>query len=312
MKQQRNLSTSSNWQTSWPAPAKLNLFLHVVGRRQDGMHMLQTVFRFLDHGDTLRFTPRTDERIELATPLPGVPAAVDLTVRAARALRAATGNKQGVDIHIDKNLPLGAGLGGGSSNAATTLLALNQLWQTGLSSAQLQQLGLQLGADVPIFIHGQAAFAEGVGERFTPVHLPPAWYLVLTPPLSVSTAAIFAAPELRRDTPRLLPAYWHPGLGGNDLEAVACQRHPVIAEYLAWLRQFAPARMTGSGASVFAEFDDLNTARQTYARLPADMQGFLARGLDHNPALDNAHNLHGAATSAATAEPKPGSRSPRN
>lgn len=274
------------WQRSWPAPAKLNLFLHVVGRRADGLHLLQTVFRFLDHGDTLRFAPRADGRIVLANPLPGVPQEQDLTVRAAAALQAAAGIRQGVDIHLDKRLPMGGGLGGGSSDAATVLLALNHLWQADLPSAALQALGLRLGADVPVFIFGQAAFAEGVGERFSPVQLPPAWYLVLVPPVSVPTAQIFAAPELRRDAPPILPADWQPGMGGNDLEPVACRRYPVIAEHLAWLRQFAPARMSGSGACVFAEFDDEAAARRAHAALPAAMQGFLARGLARNPALD--------------------------
>jgi 4-diphosphocytidyl-2-C-methyl-D-erythritol kinase len=276
------------WQRDWPAPAKLNLFLHVVGRRSDGLHLLQTVFRFLDHGDTLRFSPRTDARIVLTTPLPGVPPEQDLTVRAARLLQAQAhcGIQQGVDIQLTKRLPMGGGLGGGSSNAATVLLALNQLWHAGLSSTELQALGLQLGADVPIFIHGQAAFAEGVGERFTNVALPPAWYLVLVPPISVPTAQIFAASDLRRDTPRIAAQDWRPGMGDNDLQPVACRLYPVIAEYLAWLNRFAPARMSGSGACVFAEFADAAAARRAHAALPAHMQGFVARGLERNPVLD--------------------------
>lgn len=273
-----------DWQQPWPAPAKINLFLHVVGRRADGLHLLQTVFRFLDQADQLHFSPRTDGRIVLATPLPGVPAEQDLTVRAATALQAVAGIRQGVEIHLDKRLPLGGGLGGGSSDAATVLLALNQLWQAGLSQAALQALGLRLGADVPVFIFGQAAFAEGVGECLRPVLLPPAWYLVLTPPVSVPTARIFADPELRRDTLAISPADWRPGMGGNDLQPVACRHYPIIAEYLAWLQQFAPARMSGSGACVFAGFDDEAAARRAHAALPATMQGFLARGLLRNPA----------------------------
>ena len=181
----------NEWQRDWPAPAKINLFLHVVGRRADGYHLLQTVFRFLDFADTLRCEPRSDGRVLLATPLPGVPPQADLTVRAALALRAATGATAGVTLHVEKRLPMGGGLGGGSSDAATTLLALNRLWQTGLDSQQLQRIGLALGADVPIFVHGHAAFAEGVGERFADVVPPPAWYLLLVPEVTVPTPEIF-------------------------------------------------------------------------------------------------------------------------
>ena len=273
------------WQSGWPAPAKLNLFLHVVGRRADGYHLLQTVFRFLDFGDTLSFSPRDDDRILLAAPLPGVPVEQDLTVRAARLLRRAAGVELGVDIRLVKRLPLGGGLGGGSSDAASVLLALNRLWETKLSSAQLQRLGLELGADVPIFIHGHAAFAEGVGERFVDVALPPAWYLVLTPPVAVPTAEIFKAPDLSRATPAIAAADWRPGMGGNDLEPVACRLYPEVARHLAWLRQFGPARMSGSGACVFAEFATPDAAHAAHARLPAEMRGFVARGLDRHPAL---------------------------
>ncbi len=180
---------------------------------------------------------------------------------------------------------MGGGLGGGSSDAATVLLALNRLWGLHWSSGELQQLGLELGADVPIFIHGRAAFAEGVGEHFCDVVLPPACYLVLIPPAAVPTAEIFAAPELRRDTPRINSAAWQSGMGGNDLEPVACRLYPVIAQHLAWLRQFGQARMSGSGACVFAEFATAEAAHAALATLPAGMQGFVARGLDRNPAL---------------------------
>lgn len=278
---------SPDWQSDWPAPAKLNLFLHVVGRRTDGLHLLQTVFRFIDRADTLRFSPRTDARIVLATPLPGVPPAQDLTVRAALALQQATGTQQGADIHLEKRLPMGGGLGGGSSDAATVLLALNQLWRTGLTSAQLQSIGLTLGADVPVFIHGRAAFAEGVGERFSDVSLPPAWYLVLVPPVSVPTAQIFRSSDLRRDTPAMAAADWRPGMGGNDLEPVACALYPEIAAHLAWLNRHAaltPARMSGSGACVFAEFPEEAGARRAHAALPEGMTGFVAQGLDRHPA----------------------------
>ena len=188
------------WESTWPAPAKLNLFLHVVGRRADGYHLLQTVFRFIDRADQLHFAPRADEQIVLATPTPGVAPDSDLTVRAARLLQAATGCRQGATIRLTKQLPMGGGLGGGSSDAATVLLALNQLWQTGLSRPEMERLGLQLGADVPVFIHGRNTFAEGVGEAFTDVELPPATYLVLHPAVNVPTGVIFGAPELRRDS----------------------------------------------------------------------------------------------------------------
>lgn len=268
----------------WPAPAKLNLFLHVVGRRADGYHLLQTVFRFIDRADAISFAPRADGRIVLATPLPGVAPETDLTVRAARLLQQASGCKHGVTIHLDKLLPMGGGLGGGSSDAATVLLALNHLWQTGLSRGELERLGLALGADVPVFIHGRNSFAEGVGESFTDLDLPPASYLVLQPPAQVPTATIFSAPELRRDTPPLRPADWRPGLGGNDLQAVACARFPAVAEHLAWLRQFAPlAMMTGSGACVFAAFADRAAAEAVRAALPAGWIGWVADGLAAHP-----------------------------
>jgi len=273
------------WQREWPAPAKLNLFLHVVGRRADGYHLLQTVFRFLDIGDSLSFAPRQDGRIVPASAVPGVPPEQDLCVRAARALQQAAGLSRGVDIRLSKRIPVGGGLGGGSSDAATTLLVLNHLWASGLSSIELQELGLALGADVPIFVHGHAAFAEGVGERFVDVDLPPAWYLVLVPPVAVPTAQIFAAPDLRRDTPAISASAWRPGMGGNDLEPVACRLYPPVAEHLAWLRRFGTARMSGSGACVFAEFATAAAAEAAHATLPAGMNGFVAGGRDRSPAL---------------------------
>lgn len=273
----------SDWDREWPAPAKLNLFLHVVGRRADGYHLLQTVFRFLDFGDALRCEPRTDGSIVRVDPLPGVPPETDLVVRAALALRAATGSVTGVSLHLDKRLPMGGGLGGGSSDAATTLLALNRLWGTGLDSLQLQRIGLALGADVPIFVHGHAAFAEGVGERFTDVALPPAWYLVLVPAAAVPTPEIFRSAQLRRDTPVIAARDWHPGFGRNDLEPVACTLYPEVARHLDWLRQFGDARMSGSGACCFVGFGTEAAARTAMAALPADMRGFVAAGMDRHP-----------------------------
>jgi len=275
----------NEWQRDWPAPAKINLFLHVVGRRADGYHLLQTVFRFLDVGDTLRCEPRGDGRIVLATPLPGVAPEADLTVRAATALRAATGATSGVTLHLTKCLPLGGGLGGGSSDAATTLLALNRLWATGLDTVGLQRIGLALGADVPVFVHGHSCFAEGVGERFTDVSLPPAWYLVLVPAVAVPTPEIFRSPRLRRDTPAITAADWRPGFGHNDLEAVAGALYPEVARHLDWLRQHGDARMSGSGACCFVDFATEAAARTALAALPGDMAGFVARGMDRHPLL---------------------------
>ena len=275
----------SDWDRAWPAPAKINLFLHVVGRRADGYHLLQTVFRFLDYGDTIRCEPRSDGRIVLANPLPGVPAAADLTFRAAEALRSATGATAGVTLHVEKRLPMGGGPGGGSSDAATTLMALNRLWHTGLDSLQLQHIGLALGADVPVFIHGRTVFAEGVGEHFTDLSLPAAWYLVLVPGVAVPTQEIFRSPDLRRDTVPIAAADLRPGFGHNDLEAVACTLYPEVARHLEWLRQHGDARMSGSGACCFAEFAGESAAKIALAALPADMRGFIAAGMDRHPLL---------------------------
>ena len=267
----------------YPAPAKLNLFLHVVGRRADGYHLLQSVFRFIDFGDELEFLVRTDGVIRQATPIPGVDPEQDLCVRAARLLQQHSGTALGADIHLHKRLPMGGGLGGGSSDAATTLLALNQLWATGLSRAELQALGLRLGADVPVFIFGNNAFAEGIGEILSPITVDCPWYLVLTPPVHVSTPDIFRDEGLTRNT-KLLRMRDFPGsTTRNDLQAVVCRRHPEVKQHLDWLEQYAPARMTGSGACVFAEFADQQAALDTLTGLPDKMSGFVAKGLDRHP-----------------------------
>ena len=276
-----------HWESLWPAPAKLNLFLHVVGRRADGYHLLQTVFRFIDRSDQLRFAPRKDGAVVLATPIPGVPPETDLTVRAARLLQDATRCRQGVTISLEKHLPMGGGLGGGSSDAATVLLALNHLWQTGLSRVQLEKLGLQLGADVPVFVHGRNTFAEGVGESFSDVELPAATYLVLHPAVNVPTAAIFGAPELKRDTATIDPAAWRYGEGHNDLEPVACVKFAPVAEALGWLKTQVPsAMMTGSGACVFAAFASRAAAEDVLSRCPAGQLAWLADGLSQHPLAD--------------------------
>ncbi len=268
---------------SWPAPAKLNLFLHVLGRRDDGYHRLQTVFQFLDHGDELSFELRDDGLIARPEGAAAVAEAQDLVVRAALALKAATGCALGANIRVLKRTPLGAGLGGGSSDAATTLVALNQLWRTGLDKEALAALGLKLGADVPVFVHGFAAWAEGVGETLTPVTLPEPWYAVIAPDVQVSTAAIFAAPELRRDhAPITLEDYEH-GAGSNDCAPVTCARYPEVAAALAWLSRAAPARMSGTGAAVFAAFADERAARAAIAGIPQNWCGFAARGLNLSP-----------------------------
>jgi 4-diphosphocytidyl-2-C-methyl-D-erythritol kinase len=275
------------WSDAWPAPAKLNLFLHVVGRRPDGYHLLQTVFRLIDLEDTLRFAPRDDGAVRLATPLPGVDEAADLTVRAARLLQAETGTTRGVTIAVDKRIPMGGGLGGGSSDAATTLLALNALWGLGVPRERLAALGLRLGADVPFFLFGRNAFAEGVGEVLAPLDLPPAWYLVITPQVSVPTQEIFSDPGLTRNTKPVKIAVFFAGDGPgfrNDLEPVAVRKYPAVGRALEWLRSAGAAgRMSGSGASVFAAFSDEAAARRAAEGVPEGMRAFVAKGLDAHP-----------------------------
>jgi 4-diphosphocytidyl-2-C-methyl-D-erythritol kinase len=275
--------------TTWPAPAKLNLFLYITGRRADGYHNLQTLFQFLDYGDTLTIEVDDSGEITLLTPVAGVPDAQNLIVRAAALLReraAALGSlpdAAGAKIAIEKRLPLGGGLGGGSSNAATVLVALNHLWQTGLSLGQLAELGLQLGADVPVFVHGFAAFAEGVGEQLTPVNPAEKWYLVMHPGVSIATPLVFNDPELTRDTPareisQLLSTEFH-----NDCEPVVRNRFREVEQLVSWLLEYAPSRLTGTGACVFAEFDTESAARQVLELAPKNLQGFVARGVNISP-----------------------------
>ena len=271
---------------SFPAPAKLNLFLHVVGRRSDGYHLLQTVFRFVDYGDSLAFAIRDDGAIRRVNPLPGVDPEQDLTVRAARLLQQETGCRLGAEITLEKRLPMGGGLGGGSSDAATVLLALNRLWNLNLSRKALQELGLRLGADVPVFVFGESAFAEGVGEKLQPVALPPAWYVVLAPSVVVSTPEIFASGELTRDTKPIKMSDFSTGCGRNDLEPVVCRKYPQVAECLDWLKAFGNARMTGSGACVFAAFSSQEEANRVFFMKPAQMAGFIAKGMDRHPLHD--------------------------
>lgn len=274
---------------SWPAPAKLNLFLHVTGRRPDGYHTLQTLFQFLDYGDRLQFTPTADGHILRSNPLPGVPEESDLTARAARLLRETTGVPSGVTIGLDKRLPLGGGLGGGSSDAATTLLALNQLWNCGLNLDQLADLGLKLGADVPVFVRGHAAWAEGVGEVLAPAEPPESWYVVLAPSVAVSTAAVFTAfdreTDLTLERPPLTIRDFHAGRARNDLEPVVRRLYPEVDNALTWLGKFGDARMTGSGACVFVPVESEARGREILATRPEarEINGFVARGRNVHP-----------------------------
>jgi len=267
----------------YPAPAKLNLFLHIVGRRPDGYHLLQSVFRFIDFGDELGFDIRDDGQIHHLNPIPGIEPESDLCVRAARLLQKHSGSSKGANIDLIKRLPMGGGLGGGSSDAATTLIALNHLWQTGLSRIELQQLGLSLGADVPVFVFGQSAFAEGIGEILSPIELENPWYVVLTPPVHVSTPEVFRDEGLTRDTEMIRMRDFKSAVTRNDLQTVVCRRYPEVNNYLEQLSEFAPARMTGSGACVFAEFESEEIARNALKKIPDTLSGFVAKGLSQHP-----------------------------
>ncbi len=271
---------------AWPAPAKLNLMLRIVGRRPDGYHELQTVFRFIDLADTLQFRVRADGVLRRMRDLPGVSEQQDLVMRAARLLQRRGGTSLGADISLDKRIPVGAGLGGGSSDAATALVALNRLWGLDYTEDQLADLGLFLGADVPVFVRGRAAWAEGVGEKISPVDLPRAWYLVLFPDCHVSTAAVFNDPELTRNSARIKIADFLAGDQVNDCISVVSRRYPAVAEALRWLSEYARARLTGTGASVFAEFTDQASAQRVAEALPADLRGQVVRGLARSPLLD--------------------------
>lgn len=261
-----------------PAPAKLNLFLHITGRRADGYHELQTLFQFLDHADELGFALREDGEIHLRTPIDGVPHDSNLIVRAARLLQQESGTTLGADIWLDKRLPMGGGIGGGSSDAATTLLGLNHLWQTGLDEDRLAALGLRLGADVPVFVRGRAAFAEGVGEQLQAVELSEPWFLVAVPQVFVSTAEVFSAPELTRHTPPIKVRSLLEGGGHNDCQPVVEARYPEVRNALILLNKFVPARLTGTGACVFGSFPNRDDADKVARQLPATLPSFVAQG----------------------------------
>ena len=314
---------SQPFSVPYAAPAKLNLMLRVVGRRPDGYHLLQTVFRFIDYGDTLRFRLRDDGVIARVNAIAGVPHDSDLCVRAARLLQQVSGTRMGADIHLEKHLPMGAGLGGGSSDAATTLLALNALWKTGIPRIQLVDLSVKLGADVPVFVFGENALAEGIGEQLHALDLPPAWYVVLCPPVAVPTAVVFSHPELKRYSEKVTIQGFIGGMSVgnesiivNDLQPLVVTLYPEVARHLTWLTEHAaqincsqhaaqssaqhaapnsaqhgPALMTGSGACVFAPFGSEAEARRVIAQLPADMQGFVAQGLQRHPLYDLGNSL---------------------
>lgn len=271
---------------AWPAPAKLNLFLHIVGRRADGYHLLQTVFQFLDHGDSLSFESLPGSEIRRGDGPDGVPENEDLCVRAARRLQRESAVREGVSIRLDKRLPMGGGLGGGSSDAATTLVALNRLWRLGLSEDDLAAIGLELGADVPVFVRGRAAWAEGVGERLQAIEsLPEPWYAVINPPVHIVTAELFADPKLTRDCAPLTIRAFLSGEGGNVFEPVVRERYPEVGAALECLERFAPARLTGTGACVFAAFPGADEARRALDLLPQAWKGFVARGVNRSPLL---------------------------
>ena len=302
----------------WPAPAKLNLFLRITGQREDGYHELQTVFLFLDHVDELEFRIRDDGVIRRLTRLAGVSENDDLVLRAARLLKAESRIGLGADITVHKAIPMAAGLGGGSSDAATTLVALNRLWMLGMSSDELQRLGLTLGADVPVFVRGEAAWAEGVGERLTPIELHELWYLVVCPECRVSTADVFSAPALTRDSPPMKIANFCPestaeparflprdimGRIGNDCEAVVRARYPEVAELLDYLSAHGPARMTGTGGAVFIPAVDEQHARSLASKLPRRWHSIVARGLNRSPLWCEDRQTSGIGFEAGSARP---------
>ena len=268
---------------SWLAPAKINRFLHITGQREDGYHELQTVFQFLDFSDELSFKILDSNEIVHANPLPGVKIEDDLTVKAARLLQYETGCQQGVEISINKKLPMGGGLGGGSSDAATTLVALNQLWQLKIELTDLARLGLQLGADVPIFVQGVAAWAEGIGEDISPIKLDEPYFVVLIPEVSVSTADIFSSPLLERNCTPINISQFLSGQGENICEPIVCKLYPEVDDAIQWLRQFSHARMTGTGACVFAPFETQTEALDVLRKKPVQFDGFVAKGHNISP-----------------------------
>ena len=268
---------------AWPSPAKVNLFLHITGRRDDGYHEIQTAFQFLDYSDSLEFQVQQSSAIELLTPLKGVKNESNLIIRAAKCLQSHTDSKQGAKISIEKRLPIGGGLGGGSSNAATTLIALNHLWQTKLTTTKLAQLGLTLGADVPVFIHGYAAWAEGIGEKLTPISPAEPWYVVIVPDCQVSTAEVFSSQELTRDCEPITISRFLSGEVINVCERVVLKNYSAVSQAVDWLNRYGKSRMSGTGACVFAGFDSQVQAQQVLEDLPSHWRGFIAKGCNQSP-----------------------------
>lgn len=271
----------------WPAPAKLNLFLHITGQRHDGYHEIQTVFQFLDFYDELFFNIRSDHQIILKNPIAGIADQENLVIKAAQKLQSVSKNTGGVNIFLRKHIPIGSGLGGGSSNAATTLVALNKLWKLNLSQTELLQLGLELGADVPVFINGHAAWAEGIGDKLTPINLPEVWHVVIIPPVAISTAKIFSATELTRNTgPITIHQFLaHQPVTHNDCEPLVKKLYPAVAEALDWLSQFAPAKLTGTGSCVFASLETQEEACAIVEKVPKSFRAFSAKGINISPLL---------------------------
>lgn len=274
----------------WPAPAKLNLMLHITGRRGDGYHLLQTVFQLVDYSDELSFEVRQSGDLHRLTPIPGVDTQDDLIIRAARLLQQRSGCSQGVAISIEKRLPMGGGLGGGSSDAATTLVALNHLWGVGVDVSELAALGGELGADVPVFVHGNTAWAEGVGDILQPIELPQSWYLVVKPPLEIATAKLFSDQELKRDCSPITIADFIVGDRLNVFTAVVKKRYPTVAEMMDLLEEFGDVSLTGTGACLFLRFETKQQATETARQIPQQWDFFVAQGLNRSPLyrrLDN-------------------------
>lgn len=274
---------NSGWGETWPAPAKLNLLLRIIGRRGDGYHLLQTVFQFIDLADQITFYPRRDGQVRLQAPLPGIAEADDLAVRAARLLKYNSRSSEGVDIEIEKLLPIGGGLGGGSSDAATTLVVLNRLWKLGYTMQELMDLGLQLGADVPIFVYGQAAWAEGVGEKVQPIDPPESWYLLLVPPCQVATGKIFSSGNLTRDNKPITITGFYSGMNRNDCLGVVSEMYPDVGRALETLSRYGDARLTGTGSCVFLVCDERDSAFEIAAELKKQYTVYVVKGCNRSP-----------------------------
>ncbi len=277
--------------TTWPSPAKLNLFLHITGQRENGYHDLQSVFQLLDYGDSLTFDVNNSGKIRIESNINAIPLQENIIYKAATLLQTYAKCSLGCDITLNKVLPMGGGVGGGSSNAATTLVALNHLWRLGLSTQALQSLGLQLGADVPIFVFGQNAFAEGVGEKLSGISLPEKYFLVVNPSVHISTQKIFQHPDLPRNTASISRESYAFSDTHNDCQNLVCDMYPDIAKTLGWLLEYAPSRMTGTGSCLFSIYDTYEAALETLNKLPTQCSGFVAKGVNKSPLLEKLQQL---------------------